>query len=362
MRHSNVIPAGTVAHRTAASVACVGLLATLASAACGPTPAREAVRVGDRQFVDAPYDTLWTHASDASAPFVTPEYLATDGRNVYVGDAGRQSIYAFDARTGALRWRTTGGSDSSAVGAPRAMTPRRTGGVVAFDADRRALVRLAPDGRVDGRTSVPAIEVAQSLCELPDGALLIAVMGSSAGLMRVSPTGAPLGVHALPWPDLGHASGLVTASLLAPVPDGCVSALALGRGFALFRTARFASPRSYVEPMALPEVVTRRETHGSAVTVSTTLTEHVMAAQDVTASADAIVIAFDGRTHDRAHVLDVYDTAGAYRMSYRTGRRVEAVAASDSALFMLVHRDGVPVVVALRWPPRARAATPGSRR
>lgn len=347
--------------RASASYASLALAVAL-SAACKPAPrvSTDVASGGDagrpaRRVVATALDTLWTYGGESVA-LLNPAFLAADTGAVYVGDPGGASVVALDAHTGRQRWRTTGRVDSAAVRDPRAIGVRRRGGVQVFDRDRRTIVSLTADGRVDARIAVPAIELAQALCELPDGSLLVAPMSMSSGLVHVGTRGEPLGVLAYPWAEIATGPDLLAASLLAPTARGCINALILGRGFAAVDGERFAAPLEYVERAPLPRVTVTRVERGDEIVTSTALAEHVIAAQDIAVTGGSLVVAFGGRTNDRAHLLDVYDSTGTYRESYRTARRVEAIAANESALYILSHRVGAPMVVALRWPPRASGA------
>lgn len=346
------LPHPTTRRRAAAAIVvatCVAL-----AAACEPRhpalPHRPSAPATARVFADRPLDTLWARALDAASGVAMPEYLVTDGANVYVGDAASRTLLALDARTGTPRWTAAARGDTSALVAPRAFAPRRAGGVLVFDAERRALVALSRDGRVEARTPLPDVEAVRAVCEVGDGTYLVAATAPSTAVVQVAASGRPLGVRPLPWPDLGTASALLRAVLLAPTPHGCVGALAFGRGLAAYADTAFRPPFAYVEPTPLAGVhVTRRVEHGDVI-VSESLAEHVLAALDLATTSTEILVAFDGRSADRAHVVDVYDAGGAYRVSYRTARRVDALAASDDALFVLTKLAGAATVVALRRP------------
>jgi hypothetical protein len=342
-------------------------VSVLILAACGPrgaapNAAADAAGPNARRFARRAPDTLWTRAVEDSTLTQLPEWLATDGENVYVADHASGVLLALGASHGETRWvvradsERVDGADVPLAGV-RSIAARRGGGVIVVDPRRGALVAFAPDGRVTGRTPLPRVENARSVCQLPDSTFLVADAGSAGTLLRVDPSGRAAGVVALPWDDLRTRSTLVTATQLSATPNGCVAALVFGRGFALFSRDHFASPAPYVEPVPLPRVVTTRREVADGFVVSESLADHVLAAIDLTAASGEILVAFDGRTGDRAHLIDVYDAAGTYLRSHRTNRRIAALTASDSALFVLTRLRGLATVVALRRPlPTADAA------
>ncbi|AHG91415.1 hypothetical protein J421_3878 [Gemmatirosa kalamazoonensis] len=317
-----------------------------------PPPSAAPKQGSQRRFAVRAADTSWVRALDGADDAPTASSLAADESSLYVTDVGSKTVLAFDQRTGVPRWRTHGGDDSSAVREPHAVTSGRTGGIIVYDAARGTLLRVGPDGRVRRSTPAATAGDAQSICELPDSSVLVSIAASSRGLVRIAPNGTVLSVTPLPWPGLRASGDLLSAVLLAPTPRGCIAALSFGLGFAEFEGSAFRPAVRFVEPLALPRVVVTRTEHDGGVTVSQSLAEHVLGAIDVGATDAARLVAFDGRSADRAHVVDVYDSLGAYRYSIRTRTRVEALAATSRALFVLTHRDGRPTIVALRWSAR----------
>ena len=338
-------------HTLEACLTIVAMAATAFATACDRSPAHAPGHLAAtaRRFAPPLDDTVWTAllpAGDSGSPSI----MVADGRAVYVGDPIQSNVIAIDAATGARRWETRKSADSAVARlAPRLITPRRRGGIFAVDGEKGSVVVLSPDGALLRRLEFATQRHVETVCELPDGRLLVSLEDANGTLVTTTDTGRVLKAHALPWSDLQRMSGLVSAVRLAPTHDGCLAALLNGRGFAPFDGSRFQPPIPYVERVALPEVREQRRATVDGFVVSTYLAEHVGGALDVAVTPSAIVTSFGGHSDDRNHLVDVYDTQGHYLESYRTRRAVTALAANDSLLFILTHRAGEPIVVALRW-------------
>jgi hypothetical protein len=333
--------------------ACITMVATAAillAAACDRTPHSPRSPAGvARRFARPLGDTVWTALlSDSAAG--NADVIVSDDRAVYVSDGIHGNVVALDAATGARRWETRRSSDSTVAHlAPRLITPRRHGGIFAVDADGSSVLELSPDGRLARRLVFESSRHVETVCELPDARLLVSMQLANGTLLTTSDAGRILDAQPLPWSDLQRTSGLLSAVRLAPTRDGCLAALLYGRGFASFDGSHFGPALPYVEPVALPEVREQRRTTVDGFVVSTYLADHVGGAMDLAVTPSAIVTSFGGHSDDRNHLVDVYDLQGRYLESYRTRRAVSALTANDSLLYILTHRAGEPIVVALRW-------------
>lgn len=320
--------------------------------------ARPPANPGMRLIRDMIADTLWIADALDSAGTGAPETIAADSANVYVGDQASRRVFALDARTGHVRWSSDRSGDTALADIrPALLTASRGGGVMVYDWTRAALLVLQANGNVVRRVTFGAPSPMNAVCELPDSSILIGHEQVSGGVLALDRLGHRVGYHRLPWQDLVREPNLVTQFSLAPTARGCLLTLNLGRGFAEFSGGAFRDTVAYVEHMAPPRFSRVEESIPDGVRVTTTLLDHAGAANGVASTDRDIVMAFGGHTLDRSHLLDVYDLDGRYRESFRTSGRVGAIAASGSSLYTLTYRDGRPVVVALRWPPRDTAHT-----
>ncbi len=176
------------------------------------------------------WQARWRRATDDSAsPFIAPLRVAAGGGTVVVLDAGRSAVVAFDARSGADRWRrgrelgareaAGGGADSAT---PIAVARDGRDGIFVLEAGPPRLVRLdAPSGRV--RRVVPLHGVARprGACRLADDSWLVVTEGGGdSAVVRLDATGRRLGRWAWPWPDIATGSPLLRQFLVVPSADG----------------------------------------------------------------------------------------------------------------------------------------------
>ena len=313
-----------------------------------------------RRLAPVRWDTLWQRGrAGEDTLLLMPLALAADSDRVYVLDAAGYRVVAFDAATGALHWVRGGkGGGPGEFTGPIAVAAARGGAVVADPGSAR-LTYLDASGAVTQEVTHPEFVQAHSLCPLADGSLLVAT-GARTPLALLTPDGRLARWLALPWRDLDDVPSLARQLRLAPTSDrrGCVVALSLGRGFALYTNGRFAAPRPYVEALELPEVQVER----SRRTRTQRLADRQIAAYDVAAADGEIAMAFEGKTRLARRVIDVYDeSSGAYVRSEVLGAPATAVARLRGRAFLLGERDGYPTLTALRTAtprPAARAAAP----
>lgn len=335
--------------------------------AAGPrthsTPGAEAGASADasaqltRRITPAPEHQRWIRGgSERDTILSFPRTLAVDDNHLYVLDADTHALLALRLADGALDWRVGGPRDSTI--APIALTAAPSGrGVIVADAAHGRLVALGADGRP---ASAPAVAFAaaadaRSLCALPDGSVLVAGADPAGALLRVarhapSPERVPL-----PWPDLAARHRLAIQVTLASAPvarsPGCVVALALGRGFALYDGIRYVARERYVEPFDLPGVTTTVTGDSALYTRVERLDDSRLAARDVALSAARVAVAFDGSTAFRARVVDFYDRRTLdYASSLSFPGRIAAVADDGRTLYVAFMRRGRAAVAAYPYP------------
>ena len=292
--------------------------------------------------------------SERDTIFTAPHALAVDDRHLYVLDADTHQLSALRLADGTLDWQKGGPRDSSVT--PVALTAAPAGhGVTVADATHGRLVTLdVAAGRPTAAIPFGAAADARSLCALPDGGFLVAGADPAGALLRVSAAAPPRKV-ALPWPDLAARHRLAVQLTLGSSPTpagGCVVALALGRGFALYDGADYVVRQRYVEPFDLPGVTTTLRGGAAAYTRVERLDDTRLAARDVALSADRVAVAFDGNTAFRARVVDLYDRrGGTYRRSLSFTGRIAAVADDGHDLYVSFMRRGRAAVAAFPLPP-----------
>lgn len=356
--HSPRRPRGYAARALAAALAIATLSCTDGDVA-GARAARPAA-ARERRLEPVRWDTLWQRGrTGEDTLLLMPLALAADSQRVYVVDAAGYRVVAFDAASGAPAWVRGGkGGGPGEFTGPVAVAAAGGGAVVADPGSAR-LTFLDAFGAVTREVTHPDFVQAHSLCPLADGALLVAT-GARQPLAVFTPDGSLARRVALPWPDLDDVPSLALQLRLAPTSDrrGCVVALSLGRGFAVYANGRFTAPHAYVEPFDLPEVKVER----SRRTRTQRLTDRQIATYDVAAVDGEIALAFEGKTALARRLVDVYaESSGAYLRSDLLGAPASAIARVRGRAYVLGERDGYPTLTALRTaapPAAAHAALP----
>jgi hypothetical protein len=176
--------------------------------------------------------------------------------------------------------------------------------------------------------------------------MLLATSAQTEPLVRISERGEIVEKLELPWRDLREASPLSVQKLLAPTREGCVLALALGRGFATL-TERGTQTFTYLDDMPLPAVEEKVD-HGTG-SVSRRVVNMQSAATSVAAEAGEIVISPGGKGALENRLVDFYrQNDGAYLRSVATPVSFQRMARAGDVFFFLTHRDGYPALIAVR--------------
>lgn len=288
--------------------------------------------------------------SERDTLFAFPRTLAVDDHHLYVLDADSHQVTALRTTDGSLDWHVGGRLDSSLAPVAIAAAPAR--GLVLADAAHARLLTLGDDGRPLASIPFAAAADARSLCALADGSVLVAGADPTGALLRVSPHETSPTRVPFPWPDLDSRHRLARQISLASSPDaaGCVVALVLGRGFALYDGSRYVARQPYVESFDLPGVTTTTTGDSAAFTRVEQLDDSRVAARDVATSAARVVVAFDGASPLRARVLDLYDrSTGAYSRSVSLPGRIAAVADDGRDIYVAFMRHGRAAVAALPY-------------
>lgn len=269
--------------------------------------------------------------------------LAADDSTVYVlADMGRRLV-ALDGASGRPRW-TLPGPDANPLVPVGATAAVRTplGSLALLDGRAHVIRIVGAEGHARETIAVGADGAPTRLCARERGGFVVAGGDPAGRLVALAPDGAVDWALVPPWPGADTLRGLRLQSVLASSPEGdaCVAALRLGLGFTTLRasTPPMLAAHAYVEPVAIPAIRTVEHRDGTTTTTFTTLEDAPAAAADVAIAGGTALVAFEGATAERQHVIDLYAVrGGAYRGSLVHRAPVVAIAAWDTRLWVL-HR------------------------
>ncbi|HEY0015948.1 MAG TPA: hypothetical protein VGC13_06500 [Longimicrobium sp.] len=338
---------------------CMFALGLCAAAAACDTGGNPAPRRAERTLTPARWNRVWTAGgTEADTTLLQPWRVAVGNGLVYVADKGGLRVAAFRVADGSLAWIRGGrGSGPGEFQLPTALAVDRRGILWVADARNSRMTLYRPDGSLHASVPLPDFPYPEAMCPLPGGGMLVATSAATEPLFRLSADGEIAGRMDLPWRDLAGAAPLSVQKLLAPTPEGCVLALALGRGFATL-AERGARTFSYLEDLPLPRV---EKTVDDGGTVYERVVGMRSAATSVTAEAGEIAISPGGEGALENRLVDFYrQRDGAYLRSISTPVPFQRMARAGELFFFLTHRDGYPALVAVRPEIGTEAAPPPS--
>lgn len=305
---------------------------------------------GVRQVRGAAFEALWTAGGDpADTLLLLPVAIAARDGVVYLLDRYGNRVIAFDGATGAHLWsRGRRGRGPGELDAPNALALTADGEVGVGDARNGRIARFRADGVALAPAPVRNVAYIESLCALDGGDWLLTTLTEGTRVLRVASHGARVGSYPLPGPYPDDAPALATqAVLLGGAGEPCVLAFRSGAGFAVFRTDGWEGFRTFVEPVAPPEVVVRTEGRRTAARA----VEPRTAAIDGAVVGDELWVLFGGETDDARRLVDRYAMpAGTYLGSWRLPVAASGIAVDDARMYLLSSRDGYPAAVALPRP------------
>lgn len=323
------------------------LLGVCAAAACGAREQDPARRV-ERNVVPARWHRVWmAGGTESDTTLLQPWRLAVGKDLVFVADKAGARVAAFRITDGSLAWiRGRQGSGPGEFQLPTALAVDRTGVLWVADAQTRRMTLYRPDGTLHASLALPEFPYPEAMCPLGREGMLVATSAATEPLVHLSATGEVVGRTGLPWRDLANAPPLSVQKLLAPAPDGCVLALALGRGFATL-TERGARTYLYLNDPPLPQV--ERTVQDDGATVRERVVDMQSAATSVAAAAGEIAISPGGEGALQNRLIDLYrQSDGAYVRTISTPVPFERMARTGDLFFFLTHRDGYPALIAVR--------------
>lgn len=327
-----------------ASVVCL----CVAAAGCEAAEKAPAFRQPERLVAPVRWNRVWTAGgTESDSTLLQPWRLAVGRDLVFVADKAGARVAAFRISDGTLAWiRGKEGSGPGEFQLPSALAVDQQGTLWVADAKAGRVTLYGPDGSLKGTVALTNLAYPEALCPLGDNGMLLATSAQTEPLLRISETGEILERMELPWRDLRGAQPLSVQKLLAPTREGCVLALALGRGFAVL-TERGSQTFSYLDDIPLPTV--EEKVDDGTGTIHRQVVNMQSAATSVAAEAGEIAISPGGAGEYENRLVDFYRQAdGAYLRSVATPVPFERMARAGDVFFFLTHRDGYPALVAVR--------------
>lgn len=324
---------------------------TAALFACsGPQEPRVREPVGERLPTSVAWDTLWIRGGAADTLLLMPLDVVADAEHAYVLDGGGKRIVALRVADGAVAWVVGGaGGGPREFAAPTALTLTPGGDVLVADHQNARITVIDPSGRVTDHVPFRAFSYAQGICALADGDILVSTMERERPVVRLSREGVVEQRLDLPWPELRDDSPLARQAFLASTDDfrGCALALAVGRGFAVYRDGAFPVASDYVEAVAPAQVeVASRSTEGRR-SESARMRRPEIAATDAAAGAGTLAVSFQGKSASAGRIIDHYDLrTGRYLESYEFARPIQSLARSGNRYLLLHNSAGYPMLLA----------------
>lgn len=320
----------------------------VATTACKAAETNPPANRQERVVVPVRWNRVWTAGgTEADTTLLQPWRLAVGAGLVFVADKGGARIAAFRINDGSLAWiRGRKGSGPGEFLLPTAIALDRRGILWVADAQTSRVTLYDQEGSLMGSVPLTNLAYPEAMCPLAKGGMLLATSVQTEPLIQISEAGELGEKRELPWRDLREASPLSVQKLLAPTREGCVLALALGRGFATL-TERGSQTFSYVDDIPLPTVEEKAE--DGTGNVYRRVVDMQSAATSVAAEAGEISISPGGTGVLENRLVDFYrQSDGAYLRSVATPVPFQRMARAGDVFFFLTHRDGYPALVAVR--------------
>jgi hypothetical protein len=285
--------------------------------------------------------------TEADTTLLQPWRLAVGKDLVFVADKGGARVAAFRIDDGTLAWiRGAKGSGPGEFLLPTALAVDQQGVLWVADAQTSRVTWYEPDGALKGSMALSDLAYPEAMCPLGDRGMLLATSAQAEPLVRISERGEVVEKLELPWRDLREASPLSVQKLLTPTREGCVLALALGKGFATL-TERGSQTFAYLDDMPLPAV--EETVDNGTGNVYRRVVDMQSAATSVAAEAGEIAISPGGKGALENRLVDFYrQSDGAYLRSIATPVPFQRMARAGDVFFFLTHRDGYPALIAVR--------------
>jgi hypothetical protein len=289
--------------------------------------------------------TVWGREQDTT--LVYPSRVATEGRLVYVLDAGVPGITALDLSSGTIVWRfARPGRGPGEILVPMSMTPWPGGGVVVADNATRRFTVLDREGRVK-REIVPRLPLlAEDLCVLADSSLLLVGPTPDGMLTRMGLSGRVLPYPSTPEPARFLPGPRFRGGLLAAAGGRCFLAMLFDSRFYALGVRGVEMTGRTVERYTLGDTAKRAPGRHPQL-------DETQAAITLSADGQTLDMVFDGLTDVGGRTIDRYDAgSGRYRGSVLAPKPpVNRVVwmARVGEVFLFIHGiDGFAAVSAFR--------------
>lgn len=301
-----------------------------------------------RDMMEHRWEHLWTVGGrEQDTTLVYPSRLATDGRLVYVLDAGVPGITALDLPSGTIIWRfSRPGRGPGEILAPMSMALWPGGGIVVADNATRRFTVLDREGRVK-REIVPRLPLlAEDVCVLADSSLLLVGPTPNGMLTRMGISGRVLAYPSTPDPALSLPGLRFRGGILAAAGNRCFLAMQFDSRFYTLGVGGVEMKGRTVERYTLGD--TAKRAPGRHPQLGET-----QAAIAASADGQTLDVVFDGLTDVSGRTIDRYDAgSGRYRGSVLAPKPpVNRVVwmARVGEVFLFIHGiDGFAAVSAFR--------------
>ncbi len=307
---------------------------------------REPVR--ERRPAMVAWDTAWVRGGEADSVLLMPLDVVADAERAYVLDGGGKRVVALRLADGEVAWMVGGqGGGPREFQAPTALALSHAGEVLVADHQNARISVIDAQGRITNHVPFREFAYAQGLCALADGDILVATMETEQPIARLARNGEVKQRLDLPWPELRDVPPLARQAFLASTDDGraCVLALAVGRGFAVYRDGEFRVAADYVESIGPPQVELVQGEGGRSERAR--MQRPVIAATDVAAGMGTVAVSFQGTSASAGRIIDHYDLrTGRYLESYAFTHPIQSLARSGPTYLLLHHAAGYPTLVA----------------
>ena len=263
-------------------------------------------------------DTLFSHVR---------EHVVVRDR-VYVLDAGALQLHVFNANTGA-HIRTVGGKGKGPgqFMRPVDLAEGPNHSMYVLDPGNGRIAHFDASGRVLPSISSPFAVAGQALCVMRDGGLLVHTFSRQTWLVELDTKGGVRRGWTFPFPVATQSDPFIEdiGSLRGAPADECRFYTTFGFGMVTVHRDRTISTAPYVERVALPRLVNKRQKDGG---ITTYVESGDNAGTGGSVWRDTTVLMFAGA--NRKIVVDLYDGKGQYlgtwpappedRLFYANGR------------------------------------------
>lgn len=304
---------------------------------------------GDRDYVSASYDTLWSWGGIEDTILAAPRQLTgTPSGDVVLFDVQMQRVRYFDSR-GTLDWSWgTTGQGPGEIRDVRALTVAPSGEIVLVDSGNGRLYVLSEEGSLLSEARLEEPAYVNGIAALGMDRYLLNT-DSNPPWMIVDRSGKLVASVPVPWTGFDSMMFLQWNGHVTRWKNGAwVFGFAYGNGWFVFRDDGSLTSYPYVEHTSFPQVVRQRSREGLGVRTLTSFVSRPMSsAINLSTVGDTLVVLFGGET---GGVLDKYDLhTGAYLYSRSVPSTVNEMTALGNGTYVVEDgKDLFPTVTVVR--------------